>query len=80
MDTVAKLKVEYQGKEYEFEKNLGPDVTEEVAEFMFEDGNYSCDCNLSLFLAEKYPDFPELDCGNDQIEILSIEVIKREAG
>jgi hypothetical protein len=40
---------------------------------MFEEGNYSCDCNKSLFLSEKYAEIEEWDCG-DKIELKNLTV------
>lgn len=41
-----------------------------------EEGNYSCDCNRSLFLTKKYDLFAEMgefDCG-DEIELKAITI------
>jgi hypothetical protein len=74
--TIVKLHVKYKGEEYTFEYDFGYAYSIDNAKFMFEDGNYSCDCNLSIFIKEKYPDFPELDCGNE-VEYISIEVVQK---
>ncbi len=34
-----------------------------LSEFMFEEGNYSCDCNRSLFIQATDPSFPAYECG-----------------
>lgn len=45
-------------------------------EYMFEDGNYSCDCNRSLFIQRQCDeDFPDMKCG-DTIEMVSFERLK----
>jgi hypothetical protein len=56
----------FKGKRYTFEYDYGPGYPVESAEYMFEDGNYSCNCNLSRFIQDKYPEFPELDCVGDE--------------
>ena len=66
--TIARMKLVYKGIEYSYEYDFGFGYPVESARFMWEDGNYSCDCNKSLFLSRQYPEIPELDCG-DTIEI-----------
>jgi hypothetical protein len=73
--TIAKITIQYQGRKYEFEQDFGYAYPIEAAHFMFEDGNYSCDCNKSIFIREKYPEFEEMDCGDD-LELTSLEVIQ----
>lgn len=62
--TIARMKLVYNGKEYPYEYDFGFCYPVESAHYMWEDGNYSCDCNKSLFLSRKYEEVPELDCGN----------------
>ena len=47
------------------------------AEFMFLEGNYACDCNLSNFIRNDLSviDFPDLDCG-DEITIENFKIVK----
>ena len=47
--------------------DFGYEFSAESAEFMFLEGNYSCDCNRSLFIRRKYGDdaIPVLNCGNE---------------
>ena len=61
----------YKKKEFVILYDFGYGYTEECAIFMFEYGNYSCDCNRSLFIREEYGKdaIPELDCG-DEIKLL----------
>lgn len=77
MRTVATMTFEHEGKQYPFEYDFGFGYPPDSAEFMFQEGNYSCDDNRSLFLHETYPDEPafasEFDCG-DTIQLASIEV------
>lgn len=74
--TVAKLKFGYNNAVYYLDFDFGPAYPFSGAIFMFTEGNYSCDCNRSLFLKKKYPEaFPnELPCGN-KIELLRISVV-----
>ena len=62
---------EYKDKEFVLHYDFGYEYPEDSAIFMFEEGNYSCDCNRSLFIQEEYDEdaIPELDCG-DEIELL----------
>ena len=67
---VADLK--YKDMVYTIHCDFGYEYPEEEAIFMFEDGNYSCDCNRSLFIQDEYGEnaIQELDCG-EEIEVLS---------
>ena len=57
----------YEGREFIIRYDFGYEFEEDRAEFIFEDGNYSCDCNRSLFIRDQYGDdaIPELGCGSD---------------
>lgn len=57
----------YKDKEFVIHYDFGYEFEEENAIFMFEHGNYSCDCNRSLFIQEEYGEdaIPELNCGWD---------------
>lgn len=48
--------------------------------YIWEDGNYACDCNRSLFLgwAQGLKEFEKLDCGDGRIVIDKIVI--RETG
>lgn len=74
--TIAILNLKYKEKEYNIKHIFENEYPEESAIFMFTQGNYSCDCNLSLFIREQYGEdsIPELDCGNE-IEILDIQIV-----
>ena len=67
---VADLK--YKDMVYTIHCDFGYEYPEEEAIFMFEDGNYSCDCNRSLFIQDEYGEnaIDELDCG-EKIEMLN---------
>jgi hypothetical protein len=69
----ATATLEYNGKthtvkeEYRYASNEG-------IEFMWEEGNWSCDCNKSLMIQRQVdPDFPEMDCG-DEIKLVKLEI------
>lgn len=73
-DLIVLIDCTHNGKEYSFAYNYGPNYDESDAEHMFEEGNYSCDCNLSRFLSDSGYDFDTLDCG-DTIEITKIRYL-----
>lgn len=74
--TIAKIDFLYEGKSYPFEYDFGYAYPVDSARFMFEDGNYGCDCNRSSFLQDQYGDtFPELECGN-KIEMVNLEILQ----
>ncbi len=73
-DTVAIMDLVYKGTVYPLEYNFGKEYEESTARFMFFDGNYSCDCNKSLFIQRHCDkDFPEMECG-DEIEIKNFRI------
>lgn len=59
---------------YNFVYDCGYEYPKESALFMFTDGNYSCDCNKSLFIIRNCDrNFKELACGNE-IKLEKIEI------
>nr|DAG13341.1 MAG TPA: hypothetical protein [Caudoviricetes sp.] len=60
----------FQNKIYKLRYDFGYEYEKQNAEFMFLEGNYSCDCNRSILLLEKYNDFPLLGCG-DNIKLVN---------
>ena len=62
----------YENNEFEIHYDFGYEYPEEQAVFMFKEGNYSCDCNRSLFIQREYGEdtVPELDCG-DRITLIN---------
>lgn len=73
-DTIACMTFKYNGNEYYYEENFGKEYTEDSARFMFFDGNYSCDCNKSLFIQRECDEsFPEMGCG-DEIQIADFRI------
>ena len=70
------IKLKYKCKIYDIKetwiKNYGWDTKEEGVRYMYEEGNYSCDCNRSLFIQRQCDkNFPEMDCG-EKIKLISI--------
>lgn len=73
-NTVVCMNLNYEDKIYYLEYDFGKDYPEDSAKFMFFDGNYSCDCNKSLFIQRDLEeDFPEMGCG-DEIKISDFKV------
>jgi hypothetical protein len=47
-----------------------------VAEYMYTEGNYGCDCNRSQFIGKQCDEnFPELPCGRE-INLVSIKMVE----
>lgn len=67
------IELKYKGKTYNFTDDGYEDI--EHAEYMWEEGNYSCDCNKSLFIQrncdESFNYGEEMPCG-DKIELVSL--------
>ena len=75
--TVAKMDFIVDGKRLAYEYDFGFGYSGDGAHYMFHDGNYSCDCNRSLFLKEAGHDIEELSCGDKiEIENFKVELIK----
>lgn len=59
----------YAGKQWILHQDFGYGYPLASAEFMFTDGNYACDCNVTIFLHEQYPDASEFagepKCGSN---------------
>jgi hypothetical protein len=68
------------GREASFRHGYGYGYPQHSVEFMWREGNYSCDCNKRLFLARECgigsEDDP-VECG-DTIELVALEVTKGE--
>jgi hypothetical protein len=75
MRTIASMDLVYKDKTYHLDYDFGEDYPENAARFMFFEGNYSCDCNKSLFIQRDCGDkgFLEMNCG-DEIEIKNFNV------
>ena len=86
--TIAKMNLIFDVKPYYIENDFGygfQNTYEEctsLAEYMYYDGNYSCDCNKLLFLARRYKEFEhyenmKIECANNiKIENFRVEFIK----
>ncbi len=67
-----KFKLSYKEKEYIIEDNLSKKPEDDEIPFIWEDGNYACDCNRSQFIQEQCDEnFQELSCGHE-IKLLGI--------
>lgn len=76
--TVARMTfVLPDGAKYPYIHDFGYAVDPSVAEFMFTEGNYACDCNRTLLLSWERPGVVQLDCG-DKVELRDF-VVSREA-
>ena len=80
--TIAYISLKYNDKTYDIEYDFGfafKDTFEEckqLAEYMFYEGNYSCDCNKLIFIDIKYNlglDIDTVECG-EEIEIIKFKV------
>ena len=72
--TIAKVTFKYREIVYEVKVPLNGFDCEESVTFAFDEGNYSCDCNRSLFIQQQCdPDFEEMDCGGE-IELVSLNL------
>lgn len=76
-DTIALVTLKYQDKIYTYEDNFGKEYPEDMVRFQYEENNYSCDCNRSLFI-QRYCDesFSEMNCG-EEIELVNLEIVYR---
>lgn len=65
----------YEGIDFTLHLDFGYEYPEDSAIYMFLDGNYSCDCNRSLFIRREYGknSIPELDCG-DKIQLVKYHI------
>lgn len=63
--TVAIYDLTYKDNTYHIEQDFGYEFPESTAKFMITGGNYSCDCNRSLFINREHGEgtIKELGCG-----------------
>lgn len=61
------------GKLYYYREDFGYAYPKDSAKYIFEDGNYSCDCNRSLFLSRSHKEVEEMECG-DEIKMFHLKV------
>lgn len=72
--TIAQMTLRLSdGRAFPFSYDFGYGYPIDGAHFMFFEGNWSCDCNLSAFLSGAGYDVPEMDCG-DSIVIEDFKV------
>jgi len=62
---MATATLEYKGKTYVVTEDYN-NSSDDGIEFMWEEGNWSCDCNKSLMIQRQVdPSFPDMDCGHE---------------
>jgi len=77
--TVAVAALEVNGRQYEVRQDFGLGFPSDAAHYIWEEGNFSCDCNRSALIAEQCdPEIEELECGNT-IKLVMLTV-KHEDG
>lgn len=65
---------EYDGKTYTTKQDHYIWEQEGDWEYIYREGNYSCDCNKALFIQRQCdPDFPDFTCG-DKIKMVSLSL------
>ncbi len=68
----TEVTLKHKDKTFTFIYDWESDYRVEAADFMFEEGNYSCDCNKSLFIQEHCDkSFPKMTCGQ-QIKLIEL--------
>ena len=78
-DVPVKIVFRHEGKDYPLvvEKHLNPWWDEHMQEwdwYLLEEGNYGCQCNRSILIHEKYPEFPLMECG-ESIELIDYDFV-----
>lgn len=79
MCKATKVTLGYKGKEYTFLHSWGENYPEDGANYMFEQGNYSCDCNKKIFLRRECGldiDTEEEHACGQEIRLVDLEHIK----
>ena len=71
MILVFRLRDKITGFEADYTEEYASYVTEDTIEYVWDHGNYSCDCNRSLFLYGENPP-REFPCRDAQIELVSV--------
>jgi hypothetical protein len=70
MRTIFRGILKHENKYYLIEDDFGYGYPGSAAEFMWMDGNRSCDCNRSIWIHKQCDKtFSEMDCG-DKIELV----------
>ena len=76
--TIAKVLLRYREKTYLVRVDFYYNYPRETALFLFEEGNYSCDCNRSSLIQQQCDkEFPDMDCGSE-IKMIGIEITPKE--
>ena len=73
MPKTATATLEYAGKQYTVSETFQYGDDDDI-EFMWYEGNWSCDCNRSnLIRLQVDPDFPDMRCG-DTIKLVNLSI------
>lgn len=74
MRTVARMDLVLDGKTYPLAYDFGYAFEEDAAEYIFNEGNYSCDCNLRSFIRKRHPEVPASDACGETIDIQNFRI------
>ncbi len=78
LKTIARMTMVLpDGREFPYKYDFGYAYGKDAAKYMFLDGNYSCDCNRTIFLSKEYPEIKEWNCGYD-MELINFSVTLEE--
>lgn len=75
MKKIAEIDLIYKNKLYHVKDEYEEDYPDDVILYRWEDGNFACDCNRSIFIREQIDNnFEELNCGKEiKIKKLGIQ-------
>lgn len=71
-ESLTVMVFEYDGQEFLLSQRMSNRHPSGI-DYFWTEGDYSCDCNRSRELRCVYPEFPELECG-DEIKLKSIGI------
>jgi len=74
--TLVKMLFEYKDKQYNIEDIIPDYLEEEVAIYLYDDGNYSDDSTRADLIRKQYRknEIPNLPLGSEEIELVNIEI------
>jgi hypothetical protein len=75
----AVLKDAERDVEVTYREELDSDMSQAAIEFVWREGNLSCDCNRAMYLARIVPGYDgERSCCGDKIELVSLHIVNGE--
>ena len=74
--TIAEVTLRCHGKDYTYRHNFGYAYLWHSVEFMYEEGNYSCDCNRSSFIQSYCGEAVAHRVCGDEIELVSLKPVE----